>query len=272
LDQVIINLAFNARDAMGGGGTLRLVTGSRQLVEDDGRRLIGIPIPAAQYALISVVDTGHGMDPATLTQVFEPFFTTKPVGAGTGLGLATVYGIVKQSGGYVWVESSPGAGTSVTVCLPQVQRGAPLTHDAHAVDRPAGCRRGTVLVVEDEEGVRELALRVLELQGHRVVEARDGYEAMSMLEEFGAELDLVLCDVIVPGIGTSEFERQVRGLRPDLPILYMSGYSRDEMMDRGLIDPARPFLQKPFTATELTDLVCQELEASAEARGDRVTT
>jgi two-component system, cell cycle sensor histidine kinase and response regulator CckA len=263
LDQVIINLAFNARDAMAGGGLLRLTTDSRQLQESDGRRLIGIPIPAGQYALVSVVDTGHGMDPATLRQVFEPFFTTKPVGSGTGLGLATVYGIVKQSGGYVWVESSPGVGTTVTVCLPQILQAASMPREPARGSQPATCRAGTVLVIEDEEGVRELAHRVLEEQGHRIIEARDGDEALSQLQEYGAVLDLVLSDVIVPNTGTAEFEQRVHELRPELPILYMSGYSREEVIGRGLIDSDRPFLQKPFTAGELTHLVCQELEAGA---------
>jgi CheY-like chemotaxis protein len=212
------------------------------------------------------------MDPATLMQVFEPFFTTKPTGSGTGLGLATVYGIVKQSGGYVWVESSPAIGTTVTICLPQVQQDA-LTSDQPATPgQPAQCRTGTVLVVEDEEGVRELTHRVLEEQGHRVIAARDGDEALLKLKEFGPELDLVLSDVIVPSIGTAEFDQHVRELRPDLPILYMSGYSKQEVTERGLIDPDCPFLQKPFTATELTDLVCQQLEASARSGGEEVTT
>jgi PAS domain S-box-containing protein len=272
LDQVIINLVFNARDAMPEGGLLKLTIDSRRLDESDGRRLIGISIPAGQYALVSVIDTGHGMDAATLTQVFEPFFTTKAVGAGTGLGLATVYGIVKQSGGYVWVESSPGVGTTVTVCLPQVREAAQLPAGTMPGRPPAECRTGTVLVVEDESGVRELTHRVLEQQGHRIIEATDGNEALSRLAEFGPELDLVLCDVIVPNIGTGEFEQRVRELRPELPLLYMSGYSRQDVVERGLIHPDRPFLQKPFTAAELTELVSRELEASPGTRGGQVTT
>jgi PAS domain S-box-containing protein len=271
LDQVIINLAFNARDAMAEGGLLRLATESRRLDEQDGRRLIGIPFQAGQYALISVVDTGHGMDPATLTQAFEPFFTTKPVGSGTGLGLATVYGIVKQSGGYVWVESATSLGTTVTVCLPQVHRGVLTSGGLRSGERPAECRTGTVLLVEDEEGVRELAHRVLAQQGHRIIQASDGEEALSRLEEFGPELDLVLSDVIVPSIGTAAFEQRVREVRSDIPILYMSGYSREDVIQRGLIHPDRPFLQKPFTAVELTDLVCRELEP-ADTRGGEVTS
>jgi two-component system, cell cycle sensor histidine kinase and response regulator CckA len=271
LDQVIINLVFNARDAMTGGGTLRLVTDSRRLHEEEGRRLIGIPIPTGQYALISVIDTGHGMDSATLQQVFEPFFTTKPVGSGTGLGLATVYGIVKQSGGYVWVESSPGQGTTVTVCLPQPEQRAPLAIAA-PVDQTADCRPGRVLLIEDEEGVRELARRVLAGQGHRIVDARDGDEALAKLREFGPELDLVVSDVIIPGIGTRELDEELRRARPDLPVLYMSGYSRDDVTERGLIDPERLFLQKPFTAEELTALVCRQLAGTTGAGGDQVTS
>jgi two-component system, cell cycle sensor histidine kinase and response regulator CckA len=258
---VLINLAFNARDAMPEGGTLRLVTDLRWLDAQTGRGLIGIPIPSGPYATLSVVDTGHGMDATTVTQVFEPFFTTKPVGSGTGLGLATVYGIVKQSGGYVWVESTPHEGTTVTVCLPQTQDAAQEWERPTEQDRdPAQCRNGTVLVVEDEDGVRDLARRVLEQQGHRVLEARDGPAALQVLEEFGDSLDLVLSDVIIPNIGTIELEQDVRQRRPNLPILYMSGYSRQEMVDRGLVPSGGAFLQKPFTGEELSQLVCEQLE------------
>jgi two-component system, cell cycle sensor histidine kinase and response regulator CckA len=267
LDQVIINLAFNARDAMPGGGTLRLLTESRGLDEQDGLQLIGIPFVPGEYALVSVIDTGHGMDSQTLQQVFEPFFTTKPVGSGTGLGLATVYGIVKQSGGYVWVESASGTGTTVTVCLPQVRSEAPVERTRSSGSFPAECRAGNVLVIEDEEGVRELALRILEQQGHRVYEARDGDEAVARLEEFGAELDLVVSDVIVPNIGTTELAQKIRDVRADLPILFMSGYSHEDVVARGLIEPELSFLQKPFTAAELTQLVCRQLDGSPAAGG-----
>jgi two-component system, cell cycle sensor histidine kinase and response regulator CckA len=272
LDQVLINLAFNARDAMPGGGTLRLATASRWLDADAGKALIGIPIPPGQYATVSVIDTGHGMDRSTVTQVFEPFFTTKPVGSGTGLGLATVYGIVKQSGGYVWVESTPGQGTTVTVSLPQVQR--PAEEENGNVARQAhgdACRGGTILIVEDEDGVRDLARRVLEEQGHKILEARNGPEALQTLERSAADLDLVLSDVIVPEIGTNELEQHLRRRRPELPILYMSGYSREEMVGRGLVPPDGPFLQKPFTAEELGDLVCRHLQP-AGSRGEKVNT
>ncbi|HEY4648708.1 MAG TPA: ATP-binding protein [Gemmatimonadales bacterium] len=264
LEQVLINLAFNARDAMPGGGTLRLMTASRWLSEDDGRRLIGIAIPRGRYATISVVDTGTGMDSATMNQLFEPFFTTKPVGSGTGLGLATVYGIVKQSGGYVWVESSVGMGATFTICLPQVQETAPVPNaEDSRQSPPVHSRAGTVLVVEDEEGVRDLARRILEDHGHRVLEARDGPDALRVIVDHGEELDLVVSDVIVPDIAANELEHALHRRRPELSILYMSGYSLEEVRGRGLIPPDVPFLQKPFTAEELVRLVGQELEAGS---------
>jgi two-component system, cell cycle sensor histidine kinase and response regulator CckA len=262
LDQVLINLAFNARDAMPAGGTIRLATGSRELDADDGPRLIGVPIPPGHYALLSVTDTGHGMDPNTLAHVFEPFFTTKPLGSGTGLGLATVYGIVKQSGGFVWVESKPGGGTTFTVSLPRLDRAIPSAEAADPAERHAQPRgSATVLVVEDEDGVRELTRRVLEQEGCRVLDARSGEEAATALERSASEIDLVISDVILPDMAAIELERRAGQHRPDLPILYMSGYSREDVLARGLIPADRPFIQKPFTAVDLTDSVWREMGA-----------
>ena len=251
LEQVLINLAFNARDAMASGGTIRLVTESRQLDEAAGRRLIGIPIPAGRYGLVSVVDTGHGMDEATVGQVFEPYFTTKPVGAGTGLGLSTVYGIVKQSGGYVWVESVPEEGTTFTVCLPE-QAGVADVSLSPRRERPGPKASGdTILILEDEDGVRELAARILEDRGYRILQARNGGEALALLRDRARDLKLLLTDVVVPDMATGELEEQVHGLRNDLPILYMSGYPREEILHRGLLRSDHPFLQKPFTTEDL---------------------
>jgi PAS domain S-box-containing protein len=252
LEQVLINLAFNARDAMASGGRIRIVTESRRLDEAAGRRLIGIPIPRGRYGLVSMVDTGHGMDQTTVAQVFEPFFTTKAAGAGTGLGLSTVYAIVKESGGYVWVESTPGEGTSFTICLPETGKGADLPEEPQAEPQAVEAG-GLVLVLEDEDGVRQLAARILGERGYRVVEARNGSEALASLRE--THPDLLLTDVVVPDFGTEELEWQVRSLRPDLPILYMSGYPRDDILARGLLRPDQPFLQKPFTGENLTNEV-----------------
>ena len=251
IEQVLINLAFNARDAMASGGTIKVTTESRRLDEAAARRLIGIPITPGRYGLITVEDTGHGMDQTTLAQVFEPFFTTKAVGLGTGLGLSTVYGIVKQSGGYVWVESNPGTGTRFTVCLPEVRSGGAESAEESREEPITQGRGGTVLILEDEDGVRELAARVLSDRGYRVVEARNGSEALAALRDGTSSPSLLLTDVIVPDMGTGELEWQVRALRPELPILYMSGYPRDDILDRGLLREDQPFLQKPFTGEDL---------------------
>ncbi|MBA3259113.1 MAG: response regulator [Gemmatimonadales bacterium] len=267
LEQVLINLAFNARDAMAAGGTIRLATDSRQLDEEAGRRLIGIPFPPGQYGVISVIDTGHGMDSETVAQVFEPFFTTKPVGLGTGLGLATVYGIVKQSGGYVWVESTPGEGTTFSVGLPAVMPEAVATPPEVQIEPAEPDRGGTVLVVEDEDGVRELAGRILKARGYCVLEARNGAEAVSALDGDTFQVDMVLTDVVVPDLGTDELQRRLRELRPDLPILYMSGYPREDVIERKLIRSDHPFLQKPFTTRELVECVGRVLRERDEVVG-----
>jgi two-component system, cell cycle sensor histidine kinase and response regulator CckA len=271
LDQVLINLAFNARDAMPMGGTIRLQTESRHFDEEDGRRLIGIPIPAGRYGVLSVSDTGHGMDAKTVAQVFEPFFTTKTPGSGTGLGLATVYGIVKQSGGFVWVESTPDVGTTFTVCFPQHTPKIAVPIEP-AADKVLSRARGSalILIIEDEEGVRELARRILEQESYAIRDVRSGADALGVLDDVGADIDLFLSDVIVPDMATVQLERRIRERRADLPILYMSGYSQEEVVERGLVPADRPFIQKPFTAAELADVVGRELDA-AYARGGQVT-
>jgi two-component system cell cycle sensor histidine kinase/response regulator CckA len=209
------------------------------------------------------------MDTDTVNRVFEPFFTTKGVGQGTGLGLSTVYGIVKQSGGYVWVESTPGHGTAFTVCLPEVEAPAPAEPPRADVIRPDALGR-TVLVIEDEDGVRELAARILADRTHRVLVARSGDEALSELDREPGTVDLVLTDVIVPDIGTDQLAHEVRNRFPEVPILYMSGYPRDEIVQRGLLDGEQPFLQKPFTAQQLTRAV-EDVLGDREAGGGPVT-
>ena len=246
LEQVIINLALNARYAMQTGGRLRLETSATSLDEDYARRHPGITIEPGPYVVFSVTDNGAGMDAATRSRAFEPFFTTKPVGQGTGLGLSTAYGIVKQSGGYIWLYSEPGHGTAVKVYLPRVTD--PASRPSRPVVTPPG-QGECVLVVEDEEAVRILARRTLEEIGYQVLEAATGRSALQLVAD--ADVDLILCDVILPEMSGHELGRRLEGIRPEVPVLYMSGYPGLEVVERGLIAHDAPFIEKPFTADSL---------------------
>ncbi len=250
LEQVIINLALNARYAMKSGGRLTLETTRVTLDEGYARRHVGTAIEPGQYVSLSVTDTGAGMDAATRARAFEPFFTTKPVGQGTGLGLSTAYGIVKQSGGYIWLYSEPGQGTSVKLYLPKVLD--PLSRPSRPIAVPRG-EGEILLVVEDEEAVRTLARRTLEEAGYRVLEAATGRAGLELI--LGTEIHLILCDVILPEMSGHELGRRVAAVRPDIPILYMSGYPGLEVVERGLIAQDAPFIEKPFTASGLASAV-----------------
>jgi PAS domain S-box-containing protein len=250
LEQVIVNLALNARYAMRSGGRLTLETSSQELDGGYSRRHQGTAIEHGQYVALSVTDTGAGMDAETRARAFEPFFTTKPVGEGTGLGLSTAYGIVKQSGGYIWLYSEPGQGTSVKLYLPRVS--ASVSRPSRPVIVPQG-QGETVLVVEDEEAVRTLARRTLEEAGYNVLEAATGKAGLDIT--LSAEIDLILCDVVLPEMSGHELGRRIGGVRPDVPILYMSGYPGLEVVERGLIAPDAPFIEKPFTAHGLASSV-----------------
>jgi PAS domain S-box-containing protein len=263
LEQVLINLAFNARDAMAGGGRLEIRTTIEELESDDLQDRIGISIPAGTYAVLSVSDNGRGMNQETVDRVFEPFFTTKGVGQGTGLGLSTVYGIVKQSEGYVTVRSAEGAGTTFSIFFPR-------TLPADALDERSAvtARRGneTILVVEDEAAVRLLASRALRESGYRTVEATHGGEALRILADRGASIDLVLTDVVMPGMGGKELQERMAALQLRKPVLFMSAYTGEEVRDKGLLRGGEPYLQKPYTPTELTSQVRRILD---EQLGDR---
>jgi PAS domain S-box-containing protein len=259
LEQVLLNLGLNARDAMSGGGRLSVETGTTVLTEAYARLKPGVEIKPGAYAVLAVTDTGCGMNRETLAHAFEPFFTTKGLGKGTGLGLSTVYGFVKQSGGYVWAYSEPGQGTVVKVYLPLVDLPAePLTPPRPS--DPGNVVRRTVLVVEDEPQVRRMAARALAEAGHRVLEASDGREAIGVLARVGRGVDLVLTDVAMPGMSGRELADRLRQARPDVRVIFMSGYADDEIVRRGLLEPDQPFIQKPFTpdvlirrVAELTD-------------------
>jgi PAS domain S-box-containing protein len=256
LSQVLLNLVLNSRDAMPLGGRLTIETWVAELTEAYASQRPGIAIRPGPYAVLAVTDTGHGMSHDTLEHLFEPFYTTKPIGKGTGLGLATVYGMVKQSQGYVWAYSEPGQGTTFKVYLPLDASSVANSGVAATPRRAAG---ETVLLVEDEPAVRVMTSRALQEFGYGVVEASGGHMALGVLERGDSRIDLLITDVILPGMDGPELARRAAELSPGLPVLFISGYTDDEIVRRGLLKEDQPFLQKPFTpealAAQLTVLL-----------------
>jgi two-component system cell cycle sensor histidine kinase/response regulator CckA len=253
LEQVLLNLAINARDAMGSGGVLSIETGVAELTETYAKQRPGVSIQPGMYAVLTVTDNGHGMDRDTVSHLFEPFFTTKPVGQGTGLGLSVVYGIVKQSGGYVWAYSEPGLGTSFRVYLPLAEMPAPA--GAEQPRRPRTGSGETILVVEDDAEVRRQVVRGLEEEGFTVAQAEHGAEALEVARRVDGHLHLVVSDVSMPTMAGRELALRLAEIRPDLPVLFISGYPGADVVQRGLLDAGRPFIQKPFTPEALAEKV-----------------
>jgi len=265
LEQVIVNLAVNARDAMRAGGRLTIETAN---VELDRSYFERHPlVPPGPYVLLAVTDTGSGMDPETVGRVFEPFFTTKPKGTGTGLGLSTVYGIVKQSGGFIWVYSEVDHGTTIKVYLPRTFA-APSS--GRTAEEPVISLRGseTVLVVEDQPELRELARRVLTGHGYQVLVAADGVDALKVAERTG-RIDLLVTDVIMPGMGGREVALLLGAARPELKVLYVSGYPDESIVHHGVLEAGIAFLQKPFSADGLARKVRQVLDEGQPPAADR---
>jgi PAS domain S-box-containing protein len=261
LEQVLVNLMLNARDAMVGRGRVTITSRAAVLDEAYAQQHGGVDIPMGEYVQLSVSDTGVGMEREIQARIFEPFFTTKPVGQGTGLGLSTVYGIVKQSDGFVWVYSEPGLGSTFKIYLPRVGPGEAVPV---ATDQAAAAKGGaeTILVVEDEEMVRSLASRGLREHGYTVIEARHGADALRQLAVQPKAVDLVISDVVMPEMGGRELGRRLATLRPSLPILYISGYTGEDVIQRGLLDPGVPFQQKPFAPEALARKVREMLDAA----------
>ena len=266
IEHMVMNLVLNARDAMPQGGRVTIETSAVQLGPGAGtwrseeeRALSG------RFTMLSVADTGHGMDAATLQRIWEPFFTTKPPGRGTGLGLASVYGAAKQSGGFVWADSEPGRGTTVQVYWPEIRASAEAPAEPQHLLPLAGGSE-TLLIVEDEDLVRALAVRVLRSFGYTCHEARNAGEALRLLDEPEARVDLVITDVVMPDMSGRELGERLARVRPGMQVVYISGFTGEDVIRRGMLVEGRPFLQKPFTAHDLARAVREALDAEVAGR------
>jgi signal transduction histidine kinase/CheY-like chemotaxis protein len=256
MEQVIVNLALNARDAMPDGGTITLRTMDVRFEERSPDR--APEVRPGPYVALTVSDTGTGMDPATRAHIFEPFFTTKPSGKGTGLGLATVYGIVKQSDGYIYVQSELGRGSTFTIYLPEVADAVTPPPPAESTIQPRGTE--TVLLVEDDDGVRAIARLILQRSGYTILEATDGAEALRLYERHPGHIDLLLTDAVMPNMGGRTLAERFTAARPGVKVLFMSSYTPDDSLRLGVQKQQAAFLQKPFTAGTLTRKVRQVLD------------
>jgi CheY-like chemotaxis protein len=244
-----MNLVVNSKDAMPNGGRITIQTQNMTL--DDSYRREQTFIRPGKYVVLSVSDNGAGMSKETQSRIFEPFFTTKEKGKGTGLGLSTVYGIVKQSGGYVMVQSEPGSGTTFHIYLPRVEE-ALEANGATPLSRTADGGSETILLVEDEESVRQLVRETLESKGYRVLEADNGQSGLDAATAHQGMIDLVITDVVMPEMSGRELVQRLSGARPEAKVLYLSGYTEDAILSEGSIESGKAFLQKPFSLQSLS--------------------
>jgi PAS domain S-box-containing protein len=259
VEQAIVNLAVNARDAMPLGGSLTIETADVVLDEHYARTHMGVK--PGDFTMIAVSDTGHGMDAETRRHIFEPFFTTKEKGKGTGLGLATVYGMVKQTGGDIWVYSEPGQGTTFKLYFPRVAE--PVT-DGGPNDPQTARRSGgeTILVVEDEKAVRELTVRILQQLGYTILTACSGAEALEISRSHDGHIDLLLTDVVMPNMSGRQLADHLQGTRPDTKVLFLSGYTENTVVHHGVLDAGVDFLPKPFSRENLSKKLREVLAKS----------
>jgi two-component system cell cycle sensor histidine kinase/response regulator CckA len=271
MEQVIMNLAVNARDAMPRGGTLTMETANLEHTEASAGQY-GYPVAMGSYVRLTVTDTGIGMDEATRAHIFEPFFTTKDLGKGTGLGLATVYGVVEQSKGHISVESKLGRGSRFTILLPRLA--ARVTPVGEEPREDAAVLHGTetVLLAEDDDAARGLWREMLETLGYRVLEASNGPAAIEMVRAYAGRIDLLLTDVVMPRMGGGELSERMVETHPDIRVIFMSGYTADTILRQGIAETGRPFLQKPFTAQQFARKIRETLDAKPAARASDLQT
>ena len=267
MEQVILNLAINARDAMSAGGSLTI-----ELASVDGGETGAppqVPVKPGRYIMLKVSDTGHGMDAATQARIFEPFFTTKKPGKGTGLGLAMVYGIVEQAGGYVWVDSVPDQGATFKILLPLVEGAVPAEPNPELAPAKLSSGTKTILLVEDEEKVRVFLRTILERSGYKVLEARRGDEGLQTGDATREPIHLLVTDVIMPQMGGPELARRITSSHPETRVLFISGYADGAFNKDHAVPEDAAFLQKPFTPNALVKKVREVLERDA-TRDDAV--
>jgi PAS domain S-box-containing protein len=263
IEQVVMNLAVNARDAMLSGGRLTIDVGAVTLSEASAERRVYVE--PGEYVRVTVQDTGCGMDAATLEKIFDPFFTTKDAGKGTGLGLATVYGIVKQSGGYILVDSTPGEGTAFRIYLPRVAE-MPEVREASAAEAPALARMSaTLLLAEDEDALRNITERLLRKRGYTVLCARDGEHALEVAAQHDGPIDLLVTDVVMPRMSGQELAERLTQRHGDIPVLFMTGYSMEAVANHGMLRPGARLLHKPFTPHDLALAASELLNATSNA-------
>jgi two-component system, cell cycle sensor histidine kinase and response regulator CckA len=268
LEQVIVNLVVNARDAMPGGGKLGINLRNVQLDSESGTR--EMPIRRGAYVVLEVVDSGTGMDEETRSHLFEPFFTTKEKGRGTGLGLSTSYGIVKQNHGEISVRSMVGEGSAFSIYLPRIDE--PSTIDSVHPATHRGARGAeTILVAEDEDGVRHIVTQMLRDQGYTVLPANGGAEALQIAQTHAGPLQLLVSDVMMPRMSGPELAQRLRGLRPEMRVLFVSGYTDGEIVREGELEPGTDFLQKPFTREQLANKVREVLRPGHVAGEDMLS-
>ena len=262
IEQVVMNLAANARDAMPHGGKLTIETAGVRLDEAYVQR--HSIVPAGDYVLLAFTDTGQGIAPEHIAHIFEPFYTTKEEGKGTGLGLATVYRIVKQNGGFIWVYSEPGIGTTFKIYLPRVQQETGRMQPLKLVEEsPQGCE--TLLLVEDEAAVRQSAREFLALKGYTVLEAKNGEDALCIARDYLRPIDLMITDVVMPHLGGAKLAGQLAAERPTMKVLFVSGYAENTVLRHGAIDVTNSFLQKPFSLKALARKIREVLQTESAA-------